>query len=58
MDSFSLLGLFPWGPQSSLPPPGNLFKADSSLHPEQDDLMTVGQSWDRRVPFPTDLYPP
>ena len=20
--------------------------------------MTVGQSWDRQVPFPTDLYPP
>lgn len=50
-------GSFLWGPRVACPP-GNLFKADSSLHPEQDDLMTVGQSWDRQVPFPTDLYPP
>ena len=50
-------GSFLGGPRVACPP-GNLFKADSSLHPEQDDLMTVGPSWDRQVPFPTDLYPP
>ena len=58
MYSFSLLGPLPWGPGPRVAcPSGNLFKANSSPHPEQDDLMTVGQCWDRQVPFPTDLCP-
>lgn len=42
---FSLLWPSPEGPGLNVQ--GNLLKAVSPLHPEEGDLMTVGQNWDR-----------
>lgn len=37
-------------------PSGRFLESNSPLYPKQDDPMTIGQSWDKQVPFPTYVH--
>lgn len=60
--NYGLCSLY-WGPhlRGQAPvfrvdcPLGSLLEADYALNPEEGDLMTISQNWDRQMSLPTDL---